>query len=204
MRKSAKDRKAEIVEAVLVLVARIGPDRVTTSAVAHAIGISQAAVFRHFPTKNDIWVAVFDRVAREAMDERWPQALMVDGGPLARVRALIATQLDFIRTTPALPALLFSRELHVENDALRAAVHGQMGRFHHILTEQMMAAMAAGEVRGDIQPPRIAALLVSLLPGLAMRWSLTAHGFDIVAEGLALLDIVLAGLRPISPDGAIR
>jgi len=51
VRKSAELRKAEIVATVLDLADRIGPDRVTTGAVASQIGVTQAALFRHFPTK---------------------------------------------------------------------------------------------------------------------------------------------------------
>ncbi len=58
MRKSAERRKAEIVIVVLALADRIGPDRVTTGAVATAIGVTQAALFRHFPTKAALWQAV--------------------------------------------------------------------------------------------------------------------------------------------------
>ena len=52
MRKSAELRKAEIVAAVLDLADRIGPDRVTTGAAAAAVGVSQAALFRHFPENS--------------------------------------------------------------------------------------------------------------------------------------------------------
>lgn len=58
IRKSAKERKVEIVEATLRLAAEIGPDRMTTEALAKEVGISQPSIFRHFPTKGHIWEAV--------------------------------------------------------------------------------------------------------------------------------------------------
>ena len=50
-RKSAEDRKTEIIEALLGLADRIGPDRLTTNDIAREVGVTQAAIFRHFPTK---------------------------------------------------------------------------------------------------------------------------------------------------------
>ena len=50
-RKSARERKSEIVEAVLVLAAEVGPDRLSTEALASAVGISQPGIFRHFRKK---------------------------------------------------------------------------------------------------------------------------------------------------------
>ncbi len=49
VRKSAEDRKAEIVDAALRLADDIGPDRLSTEVLAEAVGISQPGIFRHFP-----------------------------------------------------------------------------------------------------------------------------------------------------------
>ena len=49
-RKPAEDRKAEIVATLLALADQIGPDRLTTNDIAREVGLTQAAIFRHFPT----------------------------------------------------------------------------------------------------------------------------------------------------------
>ncbi|MEJ2019266.1 MAG: helix-turn-helix domain containing protein, partial [Maritimibacter sp.] len=51
-RKSASDRKAEIVETAIRLSADVGPNRVTTQHLADAVGVTQPAIFRHFATKT--------------------------------------------------------------------------------------------------------------------------------------------------------
>lgn len=79
MRKPAEIRKAEIVAALLDLADRIGPDRVTTGAVASAVGVTQAALFRHFPTKAALWQAVAGQVA-EGLASAWEEALAAGGG----------------------------------------------------------------------------------------------------------------------------
>src|SRR5258708_23198535 len=53
-------RKQQIVETVLQLVATHGTEAVSAQLVADAIGVTQPAVFRHFPTKEAIWLAVMD------------------------------------------------------------------------------------------------------------------------------------------------
>ena len=56
-RKPAEDRKTDIVEALLRLADQIGPDRLTTNDIAREVGVTQAAIFRHFPTKAELWSA---------------------------------------------------------------------------------------------------------------------------------------------------
>ena len=62
-RKTAEDRKAELVEVTLRLADKVGPDRLSTEAIAAAVGVTQAAIFRHFPKKQDLWEAVAARIA---------------------------------------------------------------------------------------------------------------------------------------------
>lgn len=190
MRKSAELRKAEIVATVLELADRIGPDRVTTGAVSAVIGVSQAALFRHFPTKAALWLAVAEHVS-EGLTSAWDEALGRGEGPLARLRALIAAQFAQIASTPALPMLLFSRELNVTNRDLRATFHGRLMAFRCLLAREVGAGQKAGLLRDDVAAEDAAVLLTSLVQGVAIRWALGARDFDLRDEGLRLLGVQL-------------
>ncbi len=54
-RKRADDRKSEIVMVALRLADELGPDRLTTNAVAKVVGLSEPGIFRHSPTKQALW-----------------------------------------------------------------------------------------------------------------------------------------------------
>lgn len=190
MRKSSDLRKAEIVATVLALADRIGPDRVTTGAVAAEVGVTQAAVFRHFPTKAAMWNAVADHVA-DTLTIAWNAALLRSHEPVDRIEALIGAQLDQITATPAMPMLLFSRELNVENAALRAAFRGRLTAFHGHLMREVAQGQQSRTLRDDVAAADVAVLLTSLVQGVAIRWSLGARDFDLQAEGLRLLDVQL-------------
>lgn len=190
MRKPADLRKAEIVARVLDLADRIGPDRVTTGAVAEAVGVTQAALFRHFPTKAALWQAVAGHVA-EGLAAAWDAALRPGDGPLVRLRALIDAQFAQIAATPALPMLLFSRELNVTNAELRATFHDRLMAFRGLLGREVAAGQEAGLLRRDVDARDAAVLLTSLVQGVAIRWALGARDFDLAAEGARLFDVQL-------------
>ncbi|MEX0815789.1 MAG: TetR family transcriptional regulator C-terminal domain-containing protein [Dongiaceae bacterium] len=191
LRKTAERRKSEIVEAAMRLADGVGPDRLTTEAIATAVGLTQPAVFRHFPRKQDIWEAVAARIG-ETMERRWARA--ADGATSSqRLHGVVATQLDLIRSTPAIPAILFSRELHAENADLRRAFQGLLRRFHRHLVEIVEHGRGSGDFRPDLDPSDASYLVIALVQGLALRWSLSGRGFDPVAEGERLLAILLQG-----------
>jgi AcrR family transcriptional regulator len=190
VRKSAEERKSEIVEATLRLADRVGPDRLTTGQIAQALGLTQAALFRHFPKKQDLWEAVAARIG-EKFRQRWLAIERGPADPLARLRGIVAAQLKLIQSTPAIPAILFSRELHVENQRLRAIFAEFMTNFHHRIERLIDAGQRDGEFGADIEAKDAAFLVIGLIQGLVLRWSLSGRSFDLLTEGDRLLSIQL-------------
>ena len=201
-RKTADDRKAEIVATTLRLADELGPDRLTTHAVANAVGLTQPGIFRHFPTKHDLWLAVATHIAAGLFDA-WAEALGQDLAPRQRLARLMQAQLGQIAANPAIPAILTSRELHSENAALRDKFTSLMQQFQAILFDTLRQGQADGSFRADLDPQDAAVLLISLIQGLAIRWSLGQRTFSLQAEGGRLMDRQLALFAPFYPQRKI-
>ena len=60
-RMSAPERRAQIIDAAIALFGRHGFKGTTTKSLAQASGVSEATIFKHFPTKNDLYAAAFER-----------------------------------------------------------------------------------------------------------------------------------------------
>lgn len=190
-RKSAENRKAEIIAACLDLADRLGPDRMTTNDVAKAVDLTQPGVFRHFPTKGALWLAVAEEIAAR-LTSVWQNALENAPTPRARVAALVRAQMQQIETTPALPAILFSRELNIDNPPLREAFRTLLMTFQGHLVGALAEMRQGGDLRADLDPADAAVFLTSLIQGLAIRWSLGARAFPLADEGVRLLEVQLA------------
>lgn len=198
-RKPAAERQAEIVEATVKLAATAGPDRLSLDAVAAAVGISQPGIFRHFPTKQRLWIAVAAWIA-ERLTGVWEGA-ETEAAPMDRLRKMVLGQLKLVRSTPAIPAILFSRTLHSENEPLRQVFEKLITAFHQRLTRQIRAAQADGSFCGDADPAQLASLVMSVVQGTILRWTVTGQRFDLVAEGMALLDLLLQGFSSdVAPE----
>lgn len=193
LRKSALERRGEIVQAALVLIDRGGPSAVTTTAIAGIVGVSQAAIFRHFPRKDGILLAVVDWLADHVVPSLRDAAASA-GNPLDRLNAVLDVQLHIVRDTPAMPALLFSRELHKEDERLRDAVYGHIGRIHDLLAEILRAGRKSGVFRAGLDVDRAAFMIIGLLQGLVVRWSLSGRSLDLLEEGHRMFEMLLHGL----------
>lgn len=188
-------RRDQILAAILEMTAENGPDRVTTRALAARLGVTEPALYRHFPDgKSEMWRALSVMLG-ERMQTAWRRALEGAGSaPLARVRALVRAQFRIIQDVPALPAIMFSRTLHRDNAALRAGVGEVAGRFHGRLEQCIADGMARSEIRDDLDADAAAWLLISVLQGTVVRWSLSDRGFDLEEEGCRMLELALAGV----------
>ena len=186
-RKPAAERKAQIVDEAMRLAAELGPDRMTTQKLADAVGITQAAIFRHFPSKTEIWLAVADRIGT-AMPAKLIES---DEPPLDRLRAIVQRQFEFIVKTPSIPAILYSRELHAENETLRKQFSEMVGRRQTLFAGLFKAAAERGDMRADLAPEDAARLVLAFIQGMAMRWSMEERRFDLVGDGMRLLELQL-------------
>ena len=198
-RKPAEMRKAQILTTVLRLAYELGPARLTTGTVAAAVGLTQPAIFRHFPSKQALWQAAGEHIAA-TMSAAWDAVLAETQTPQERIAALIAAQLRQIVAYPAIPAILHSRELQTENPALRKTFVDLMGRFRSLLAAEVASARAASLLRADVEPEDCAVLLISLVQGLAIRWSLGNRAFALEEEGARLLGVQMRLFRSMPPS----
>src|SRR5215510_7891684 len=90
------ERQRQIVEIALDLVAARGADSVSIQAIADELGVTQPAVFRHFPNKEAIWAAVMDWLAENLRNIHSAAELQSDESPLAILRTIFLDHVGMI------------------------------------------------------------------------------------------------------------
>lgn len=171
-RLSAGSRKRQIVETVLELVAAQGIEAVSFQLVADAIGVTQPAVFRHFPTKEAMWLAVMDWLEEQlvaiyaAVDEypSRPSLVVLGRMFLGHVR--------LIERYPALAKLVFSDHLRLQYPSL----HERFGRIHKAYSARLRAVLDRAKAEGTVcRSPAskdAATMFLSLIQGLGFQFAI--------------------------------
>jgi AcrR family transcriptional regulator len=164
-RRSSELRQQEIVEAVLALAAERGVEAITTQLIAERLGLTQGAVFRHFPNKAAIWVAVLDWLAANLgkIFQRRPES-----SALAELERIFAGYMAFMAEYPAMPRLIFSDTFHHAYPALHQSVRQMVAGCETRLRGLVEEAVQVGA----ISPGREAAaakLLLVTIQGLAFQ-----------------------------------
>jgi TetR/AcrR family transcriptional regulator len=174
-------RQTEIVTAVLALAAQRSPALITTGDIAKALGVTQGAVFRHFATKDAIWLAVMAWVETNlhaALERAEQEAASAWDG----LRAVFMAHVRFVIEHPGVPRLIFS-ELQQPNDTpVKAQVRRLLERYRELLLRLLTAAEYGGRLGAGVDQATAASLFIGTVQGLVMQSMLAGNSEHMAVE----------------------
>jgi AcrR family transcriptional regulator len=149
----AAERRDAIVETATRVFAERCYRRATTAEIAAEAGISEPILYRHFPSKVDLFLACLE-AAWEGMQAQWTEAL--DAGEPDGARLLetfLEAQRDLRRRKPHLAGLLAQGLADAPQDpAINEYMRMHVRRVHELMTRIFVAAQEAGAVPADRDP----------------------------------------------------
>jgi len=192
-RQSTESRQAEIIATVVALAAERNPADVTTTDIAKAMNVTQGALFRHFPTKEAMRLAVIEWIETQLMAKLGDaQASAPD--VLSGLEAMFLAHVKFIREFPGVPRLVFAELQQPDSSPVRQRVQQIMRRYRQMLAETLGKAKAAQLIRDDVDIQAAAALFLGAIQGLVMQSMLGGVSPDAKEPVLGVLRLYLASL----------
>lgn len=164
----ADERRAVTVEAVVELAAEQNPNDITTSAIAKRMGLTQGALFRHFPTKDAILQAVMTWVA-ERLLSRVDKAAQSAASPIAALEAIFMTHIDFVAEHPGVPRMMFGELQRAEETAPKRMVQTLIRRYGERLHRLVAEGKALGELDSELDTEAATTLFIGTIQGLVMQ-----------------------------------
>ena len=193
----ADERRLVTVEAVGALAATQNPSDITTTAIAKHMHLTQGALFRHFPSKDAIWQAVMEWVA-ERLLARIDRAAEGVASPLAAMRAMFMSHVDFVVEHPGVPRMIFGELQRAEPTAAKRMVQTLIGRYAERLRARIEQGKANGEIAPDIDTQAAATLFVGTIQGLVMQSMLQGDIQRVRTDAPGVYAIYQRGLRGVA------
>jgi len=193
-RLSTEERQSEIIRVAVDLAADKGVDSVTTQDMADAMHLTQGAIFRHFATKNDIWVAVIEWV-RERLMKVLDKAAADATDPLDAIERMFSAHITFVSKHPAIPRLLFSELLHKKNSKLRQLIEGIISGYETKISGLLEAAKSQSLVSDDLDSQSAAVLYIGMIQGLVMQSSIFGGKRSLQHQAEKTFPIFLHGIK---------
>lgn len=202
-RQSAEERRLGIVQAVLDLAGERGPDAITTQAIAERIGVTQGALFRHFPDKQAMWFAVFEWV-RAALGATADAAIDPKASPLTNLERVFCAHVGLVAEHPGVPRALYHELQTVGDSAVRDAVRAMVGDYRRRLLRLFEQAKAAGELPGSLDAALATVLFIGAVQGLLIQAALSGADAALTQRARPMFALLLDGYRGSGVPGRRR
>ena len=193
VRFSTKQRQVEIVEAALRLAREISPALITTADIATEIGVTQGAVFKHFPTKDAIWLAAM-RWVRDTLLQKLQTAADDAVTPLEALAAIFRAHVEFVIAHPGVPRFIFHELQQPADSAAKLEVRGVLQGYRTLLLGRLAESIEQKQVSPDLDPEAAATSFIGLIQGLVMQSMLTGRPAAMRPQAIAIFALYRRGL----------
>ena len=165
------ERRLQILQTIAAMLQEGAAEKVTTAALAGKLAVSEAALYRHFASKAQMFEgliefiesSVFSLVNQIAERES-------DGG--VQARKIVAVLLQFGEKNPGMTRVMVGDALVNEHERLIARMNQFFDRVESQLRQSLrLAAEAAGSPTPTVDANALASAIVSLIAGRLQRFA---------------------------------
>jgi len=163
MTEKKKNRKQDILENLALMLEQELSERITTARLAKQVGVSEAALYRHFPSKARMYESLLD-FSEESIFSRINQIVSESQDSLEQCNKISQLILGFSQKNPGISRLLTGEVLLGETQRLKDRISQIFDRIE-LQLKQIHRDHAVKNSQSPIDSAAIAKLLTSILEG---------------------------------------
>ncbi|MGR4069955.1 nucleoid occlusion factor SlmA [Billgrantia sp. C5P2] len=155
-------RREQILQSLALMLEEDSGKRITIAALARQVGVSEAALYRHFPSKARMFEGLIEFI-EETLFERISRILEDFPDAVSRCGQILTLLLAFAEKNPGLSRLLEGDVLTGETARLRLRIHQLFER----LETQLKQVLREAELRERLRPVLTVSATANLLVAVA-------------------------------------
>ncbi|MBS3791205.1 TetR/AcrR family transcriptional regulator [Candidatus Bipolaricaulota bacterium] len=186
-RKDTDTRQKEIIEATLELLAESGTQNLTTAHIAERVGISEAALYRHFDGKYDIISSSIEFVGKRMRSEL--ANIPAYRSAREKLKLVFFRHLEYIEAHPGNARLLFSDDIHFDDQKLRGLLRDVVKERKRFIQEMIEEGQSQGAIKANVDPGGIALMFIGLIQTKVLLWSLSGRNDPLTRDSEELWEV---------------
>jgi AcrR family transcriptional regulator len=186
-------RKQQIIDASREIIVKLGGEHVTIKNIAKAVGISEAAIYRHFPRKKDILFFLAEDI-RENLVGDIKKGLQQHDSALVILDNIIRDHISAIEQRQGISYQVIAEIISLGDRELNTRFYEIVTEYINNMAELFKQGISQGELRQDLDPVVAATQLYGMIEGLVNVWALSNFTFNLVKRYAPLLEMFRAGI----------
>jgi TetR/AcrR family transcriptional regulator len=142
------ERKLQILQTLAEMLQMPAAEKITTAALAARLQVSEAALYRHFASKAQMFEGLIEFIEQSLFGLINKITSGQESG-IAQLEAIVKVLLAFAETNPGMTRVLIGEALVNENDRLQARINQLHDRLEATLRQSLRIAATQGETQAD-------------------------------------------------------
>ena len=165
------ERRIQILETLATMLQEPGADRITTAALAARLDVSEAALYRHFASKAQMFEGLIEFI-EQSVFTLVNQVVEREASADAQVQRILLVLLQFGEKNPGMTRVMVGDALVFENERLQTRMNQFFERIESQLRQSLRArAEAAGAATPTVDANAQASALTSFAIGRLQRFA---------------------------------
>ncbi len=176
-RQPTEIRQEQIKKAVLEIIATEGLQKLSTRNLAHRVGISEGAVFRHFASKRDIILGIMEDV-RKDLQETLRRIATSAKNPDERLFDFLCAHIQYLLKNKGITILLFSEAAHMNDAELKSHLREILMEQKQLVSKIFQDGIVEGGWDPGLQVENVAMLYMGIPITLNIEMVLNPTGIQ--------------------------
>jgi TetR/AcrR family transcriptional regulator len=165
------ERRIQILQTLAAMLEQPGADRITTAALAARLEVSEAALYRHFASKAQMFEGLIEFI-EQSVFTLINQIAERDPSGSVQAQKIVTVVLQFGEKNPGMTRVMVGDALVFENERLLARMNQFFDRIESQLRQSLRgAADAAGSMTPTVDAAALASMLTSFMVGRLHRYA---------------------------------
>lgn len=186
--RSTLARQQQIVDAARKLIVKYGSEHLTVRRIAKEVGISEAAIYRHFKSKKEILFFLADHIMNSLL-EGIDRATTGNGTSLETIDNVLKNHLSAIEQKQGMSFQVIAEIISLGDKKLNKKVSDDIVSYIERLKQLLSDGVKSGLVREDIDLEAAATLLFGMIQGLVNIWALSNYKFNLAERYSSLWNV---------------
>ena len=165
------ERRVQILQALATMLEQPGAERITTSALAARLDVSEAALYRHFASKAQMFEGLIEFI-EQSVFTLVNQIIERETVHAVRVRKLVTMVLQFAEKNPGMTRVMAGDALVFENERLQERMNQFFDKLESTIKQSLREAAALDNaVEPTVDAQVRASVVTAFMMGRLQRYS---------------------------------
>lgn len=183
-------RKESIVITTIDVMNEFGVQALSTREVARREGVSESAIFKHYPKKSDLIYAVLETYSN-GEQEIFDSIVKKDLEVKQAIVSFIENYTTYFQNYPAITSITQGLDEMSYHPAYKEKVKLILKNRHNFMTKLIDKGQKDGEIKYDSDKVALAEAIMGTLNGICLNWRIGNYDFSLKEHSLSAVQIIL-------------